>query len=155
MGSNKEFIQTFFPSGIDEISYVQIDLDITDLSVADILRNINKTFPINSKDRNSITNGNFVVGILCKSEKLDPMAGLLLLITNDTNNINIVSRNYIAISIPESKIQNEEDIKETLDNITHYLIKNFKDVIIEFANFYVKYIYDNYEYESEEYDSVI
>lgn len=146
MVSNKhEFIKTFLPSNIDDISFAQIDLDISDLAIADILRNINKVFPKNSRNRNSIASGNMIVAVLCKSELLYPISGLLLLVTDSEINLELVSKNYIIISVPEGNITNDDDIKLVLTNVTKYLIGNFKDTLKNFNDFYVKFVYDMYE----------
>lgn len=146
MVSNKhEFIKTFLPSDIDDISFAQIDLDISDLAIADVLRNINRSFPKNSRNRNKITSGNMIVAVLCKSELLYPVSGLLLLITDSETNLELISKNYIIISIPEENITNDDSIKLVLDNITKYLIRDFKDTLKNFNDFYIKFVYDMYD----------
>jgi len=152
--TKQEFIKSFLPEEIEDVTYAQIDLDVTDLSIADILRNLNRTYPKNTRNRNSIASGQLAVGLLCKTESLDPLLGLFLILTNEENSIEIVSRNYIVISIPENKITSNDDIKEVLDKITLYLVKSFKDSLKNFNEFYIKYIYDLYEYEAEELDNV-
>ena len=37
--TKQEFVKTFLPESVRDISFAQIDLDITDLSLADVLRN--------------------------------------------------------------------------------------------------------------------
>lgn len=145
-----DFIKSFLPEKITDVSYAQVDMDVTDLSIADILRNANKTYPVNTRSRNSIASGQLAIGILCKTETLDPLLGLLLVITDDENVIEIVSRNYIVISIPESKISNDEEIAEVIEKITVYLLKSFKDSIQDFHGFYVKYLYDAYELREDD-----
>jgi hypothetical protein len=153
MVSNKnEFIKTFLPHNVAEISFAQIDLDISDLSISDILRNINKAFPKNSRNRNSITSGNMIVSVLCKSELLYPVSGLLLVVAGSDINIELISKNYIIISVSEDKITNDDNIKLILDNITKYLVGNFKDILKNFNDFYIKFVYDLYENESSGYD---
>jgi hypothetical protein len=149
------FIRSFFPSKIEDIHYAQVNLDASDLSIADVLRNVNMTFPKNSRNRNLIASGNLAVAILCKSELLDPISGLLLLITGDDMNINVVSKNYIVLSVPESMITNDEDICEIIKKITKYIIKNFNNCLNSFTDFYVKFIYDMSEQgqESDEIDT--
>ena len=145
--SKQEFIRTFLPHTVKNINFAQIDLDISDLSLADILRNVNKTFPRNSKIRNSIASGSHAVGILCKTELLEPLSGLLLIVTGDDTRIEIVSKNYIVIAVQEDMITNDDSIKHIIDGITKYIIASFKDSIVKFNDFYVKYIYDQYEME--------
>lgn len=151
MVTNKqEFVKTFLPEKIENISFAQIDMDITDLSLADILRNVNKTFPQNTRSRNAIASGTMAVGILCKTELLYPLAGLLLIITGDENEIEIVSKNYVVISVQEDMITNDDDIKHILDGITKYIISSFRNCIEKFNEFYIKFVYDAYELELEE-----
>ena len=150
--SKQEFIKTFLPDTIESINFAQIDMDISDLSISDILRNANKTFPKNSKIRNAIASGQHAIGILCKSELLYPMSGLLLIITGDDTQIEIVSKNYIVISVQEDRITNDDDIKDIINGITKYIITSFKDSIVKFEEFYAKFVYDPYEMESDDYE---
>lgn len=155
--SKQDFIRTFLPSKINNINFAQIDMDISDLSLADIMRNVNKTFPKNTRIRNAIASGTHAVGILCKTELLEPLSGLLLIITGDDTVIELVSRNYIVISVQEDLITDDESIKHVIDGITKYIITSFKDSIVKFNDFYVKYIYDEYEMEldsNEDYATV-
>lgn len=152
--SKHEFMRTFLPDTVEDISFAQIDLDITDLSLPDVLRNVNRTFPENSRNRNAIASGSFAVGVLCKTELLYPLAGLLLIITGNDTPIEIVSRNYVVISVQEDHIKTEDDIKTVIDNITKYIIVSFKDTIVKFHEFYAKFVYDEYEMEVEEDNTV-
>ena len=154
--TKQDFIRTFLPDNVRNINFAQINLDISDLSLADILRNANKTFPRNSRIRNAIASGSHAVGILCKTELLEPLSGLLLIITGDETHIEIVSRNYVVIAVQEDRITNDDDIKHIIDSITKYIITSFKDSIAKFNDFYVKFVYDQYEMEvdNDEYNSV-
>ena len=153
--SKQEFVKTFLPPRVNNINFAQIDLDISDLSIADILRNVNKTFPQNTRLRNAIASGTHAVGILCKTELLDPLSGLLLIITGNDTVIELVSRNYIVISIQEDLITDDDAIKHAIEGITKYIITSFKDSIAKFTDFYAKYVYDEYEMEyDEDYDSI-
>lgn len=145
ISSKEEFVRTFLPADVTNISYAQIDLDISDLSIADILRNVNRVFPKNSRNRNSIASGNMAVAILCKSEYLYPVSGLLLMVTGENIDVELVSKNYIIISVPENHIADDDEIRQVLGNITKYLIANFKDTLRNFNDFYVKFVYDMYE----------
>jgi len=147
--SKEDFIKTFLPDSIKDINFAQIDMDITDLSLADILRNVNKTFPQNSRIRNAIKSGNHAIGVLCKTELLYPLSGLLLIVTGDDTSVEVISKNYIVITVQEDSITDDEKIKHILDGITKYIIVEFKDTIAKFREFYAKYIYDIYEMESE------
>lgn len=147
--SKQDFIRTFLPDSIKSVNFAQIDLDISDLSLADILRNANRTFPKNSKIRNSIASGNHAVGILCKTELLYPLSGLLLIITGDDTQLEIVSKNYVVISVQEDSITNDDDIQSIIDGITKYIVTSFKDSIAKFEEFYAKFVYDEYEMEQD------
>lgn len=149
--TKEEFVRTFLPPDVTDISYAQIDLDISDLSIADVLRNINRAFPKNSRNRNSIISGNMAVAVLCKSEDLYPISGLLLIIAGENINIELVSKNYIIISVPETHIIDDDLINIVLNNITKYIIDNFKDTLKNFNDFYIKFVYDPCEDESEDY----
>ena len=138
----KTFINSFFPDSVKDLNLIEMNLDITDLSIADILRNINKTFPINSKERNKIKDGEKVIAVVCKSEYLDPLGGIILIITNDDMTIDIVSKNYMILAISEEYIKDGENIKYCLNNLTTYLCQSYKDTILKFEDFYVRYIYN-------------
>jgi hypothetical protein len=120
---------------------VQIDLDITDLSIADILRNINRTLPVNSRIRNSIASGLYAVVIMCKSELLDPLNGMLIIVTNNDEAISVVSKDYIVLTLPEERLSTEASIKTLVDDITEYLIKEYRFILSDFNSYYCKYIY--------------
>lgn len=149
VANKKEFIRKFLPDKIEDVSFAQIDMDITDLAIADVLRNINTTYPKNSRIRNAIIGGRVAVGVLCKTELIYPLSGIFLIVSNGETPINIVSKNYIVISISEERIVNDDEIKLVLDDITRYIIKEFKFTIPKFKDFYVKFVYDPYEEEAE------
>ena len=148
--TKQEFVRTFLPESVRDISFAQIDLDITDLSLADVLRNVNRTFPENSRTRNAIQSGQFAVGVLCKTELLYPISGILLIITGDNTEIEIVSKNYVVIGVSEDRIKANNDIRHVLDSITKYLIVSFRNSIVKFNEFYSKFVYDAYEMEADE-----
>lgn len=150
MHSKTEFLKTFLPEECEDISFVQIDLDITDLSIADVLRNLNTAYAPNTRTRNAIASGRKAVGILCKSETLEPLNGMFLIVTADWIGVEVVSKDYIVMSIPEGKIRTETDLKGLLDKIQGYLIHNFNNVIEDFTNFYVKYVYDKVMEEKDD-----
>ena len=147
--TKQDLVRTILPHPVENINFAQIDMDITDLSLADILRNVNKTFPKNSRTRNAIESGRYAVGVLCKTELLYPLAGILMIVTGNDTDIEIVSRNYIVIGVPEDLITNDDDIKHVLDGITKYIITSFRNSISKFNDFYVKFVYDAYEMESD------
>lgn len=154
--NKKEFIKTFLPDNIEDISFAQIDMDITDLSISDVLRNVNNTYKQNTRIRNAIISGRVAVGVLCKSELLYPISGVMIIISNGESDINIVSKNYIVIGISEERIRSDEEIKLVLDDITRYIISEFKHSIAKFDEFYIKFVYDPFEEELEDqgYDSL-
>lgn len=147
--TKQEFVKTFLPDTVTSINFAQIDMDISDLSLADILRNVNKTFPKNSRIRNAIASGTHAVGILCKTELLYPINGLLLIVTGDDTQIEILSKNYIVIAVQEDQITNDTQITDIINGITKYIIHSFKDSIDKFEEFYVKFIYDEHEMEDD------
>lgn len=147
--TKQDFIKTFLPDHVEGINFAQIDLDISDLGLADVLRNANSTFPKNTRIRNAIASGRHAIGILCKTELLYPLSGILLIITGNDTDIEIVSKNYIVISVQEDMITDDDSIKHIIDGITKYIISSFKDSIEKFSEFYAKFIYDQYEMESE------
>lgn len=147
----KTFIKSFFPDTVKDMNLIEMNLDITDLSLADILRNVNKTFPVNSRERNKIKDGEKIISIVCKSEYLDPLSGIILIITNDDMDINIVSKKYMVLAVSEEYLKDDEQIKYCLDNLTTYLCQSYKDTILKFEEFYVKYIYNEDDlYENED-----
>ena len=143
--TKKEFLETFLPESVQEINFAQVNLDITDLSISDILRNVNATYPQNSRRRNAIASGFMAVGILCKTETLEPMQGVFLLIGGGNLEIELVSKRYIVIFVDESKLNNDRDIQKTVEKITNALVRIFKDDIDNLGDFYRKFIYDPYE----------
>lgn len=141
--SKAEFIARLLPNTYEEVKYLQLDLDVTDLGIADILRNVNKSFPKNSKDRNRIASSEKAITILCKSELLEPVAGILLIICGENSDeINIFSSNYMVLTISESFISSDRGIAIIIEKITDYLVSNFKEEIADFATLYSKFIYD-------------
>lgn len=140
-----EMVKRRVPETVESISFVKIDLDITDLSIADILRNIDKTFPKNSRDRNMIASARMVVAVLCKSTLLRPLDGLILIISDNGARIQIESKNYIVVSVSEDTISDKNKIMDMLDRFTTYLIHNYGEKVESFKDFYMKYIFDDYE----------
>ena len=140
-----EMVKRMVPETVESISFVKIDLDITDLSIADILRNIDKTFPKNSRDRNMIASSRMVVAVLCKSTLLRPLDGLILIISDNGARIQIESKNYIVVSVSEDTISDKNKIMDMLDRFTTYLIHNYGEKVESFKDFYMKYIFDDYE----------
>ena len=146
MDSLKDFIT---PSP-KKFFHTQIDLDITNLTISDVMRNINTLYPKNTYDREKISSGDYVLGILCKSEYLNPLKGLMIFIISDNIDVNISSQKYAVICINEKDISSETKIMNVNDSVSVYLSKNYKDYIDDFNLFYNRYLYNAYEYESEE-----
>ena len=138
----KDFIREFLPETIQDVSYAQIDLDISDMSISDILRNINRTYPKNSKCRNQISSGQLAVAVMCKSEYMYPLRGLLIIVANTSRPIELVSKDYIIMTVSDDDISKEDNIVHIISAFTKYLIDNFANVFDQFQEFYVKYVYD-------------
>lgn len=153
MISNKEeFIKKFLPESVKDIDYTQINLDTTDLSLSDILRNINALYPKNSKSRLSIENGDMAIGILCKSDSLYPYHGVFIIICKKDLDVQIISSSYIVLSISEEKITSEESLEELMDSILDFLLNQYSDSMSLLPEFYKKFVYNESElYESDEY----
>jgi hypothetical protein len=135
--SNKqEFLKNFLPDKVQNIEYTQINIDTTDLSISDILRNIHKIYPKNSRNRIAIESGTLVVGVLCKTETLFPYKGLFLLIVENGLEVNIVSSDYIVMSISENRICDEDLIVDLIDDITRYMISNYSETLRDFKDLY-------------------
>ena len=148
-----DFMKELLPDTVDDLQYTQISLDTTDLGLSDILRNINKLYPLNSRDRFNIESGKKVVGVLCRSELLDPYNGLFLLVTKKDMEINIISCNYIVLCISEDRITSEEKLVNLMEDITTYLIKHYSSSMSDLNDFYKKFVYNESElYEDEEYN---
>ena len=148
----KDFIREFLPDSIQDVSYAQIDLDISDMSISDILRNINRTYPKNSKCRNQISSGQLAVAVMCKSEYMYPLRGLLILVANTSRPVELVSKDYIIMTVSDDDISKEENIIHIISAFTKYLIDNFANVFDQFQEFYVKYVYD--PEEDSEWDEI-
>jgi hypothetical protein len=148
-----DFLKKFLPESVREIDYTQINLDITDLSFSDILRNLNKLYPPNSKNRNAIESGEMALGVLCKSETLEPYSGVFLLVCQKDLEVNIVSRNYIVLCISEQRIRTEVSLMDLMDDITGYLIKNYYEIMRNLPDFYRKFVYNETELYEDDYTS--
>lgn len=142
------FIKEFFQESVKTLEYTQISLDNTDLSLTDVIRNLNKLYRPNTRARDAIESGEMVVGVLCRSEYLEPYRGLFIFIGKDDLEINIVSQCFIVLYLSESRIRTEDDLTQLSDDITTLLIKNYSDQMSNFPEFYKRYVYN----ESELYD---
>ena len=151
MNDKKAFIKTFFPESVNDIQIVYMNLDQNGLTLCDILRNINKFFPINSSDRFDMIDGKKVVAVICRSDLIEPVNGIILLISHNIE-IRTQSKNYILISVDEEDIRDEESLNEINDGITMYLAKLLQGRVLSFEDFYVRHVYNDYEKERYEDD---
>lgn len=142
-----QMLRNVLPENIKQVNFANIDMDITMLSVADILRNIAKSFPKNTAMRNAIANGQMAVCVLCKTDLLKPVSGLIIVVCDDGASVHIKSKDYIVLGISESTLSSNDKILDMLDKLTTYLIKNYAEVLPNFEKFYSLYIYDAYEME--------
>ena len=111
----------------------------------DILRNINTTYPANTRCRNQISSGQLAVAVLCKSEFMYPMKGLLIIVVNSDKPIELISKDYIVMTVSDDDITNDETIVNIIKGLTDYLIENFQNVFENFKEFYLRYVYDPQE----------
>lgn len=144
MYDKKNFIKSLLDPEPEDLELVQIDLDIADITICDILRNLNKIYPNNCRDRFAMKDGKKVVAVICKSDLLEPISGIVLVIGKDPT-INTKTRNYLILSIDESFISNEDSINALNDDMTKYMIETISQGIPLFNKFYCRYVYNDYE----------
>lgn len=142
-----QMLKDIFPEKVKQVNFASIDMDITMLSIADILRNINRNFPKNTSARNAIANGQMAVAVMCKTDLLKPISGMIIVVCGDGGEINIKSKNYIVLGISEDTIGSSDRILDMLDKFTTYLLHNYGDVIPSLEKFYTLYVYDADEME--------
>lgn len=142
-----QMLKEVFPENVKSVNFATIDMDVTMLSVADVLRNIDRTFPKNTSSRNAIASGSMAVAVMCRSELLKPIQGMLIIVCGDGTGFDIRSKDYIVVGVSESTIDSPDRILDMLDKLTLYLIKNYADTISGFEKFHTLYIYDAYELE--------
>ena len=150
--SKEEFIRSFLPDEVENIELTQINMDITDLGLADILRNLNKMYPYNTRSRNSIISGKTVVGVLCRTQTLSPLSGLFILICADhlIDKFEMMATNYLVLCLSEKTMRSDDAINNAIYNLTDYLIANYRDTIKNIGDFYRKYIFDPSEMDEDE-----
>ena len=153
--SKEEFIRSFLPDEVENIELTQINMDITDLGLADILRNLNKMYPYNTRSRNSIISGKTVVGVLCRTQTLSPLSGLFILICADhlIDKFEMMATNYLVLCLSEKTMRSDDTINNAIYNLTDYLIANYRDTIKNIGDFYRKYIFDPSEMEDNDSDN--
>ena len=148
--TKEEFLKSILPPSVRDFYYTQINLDITDLSLSDILRNTNKLYPMNSRSRMALEGGELAIGILCKTDTIDPYNGVFLIVCGKDVEIRIVSCQYIVLSISEERIKTELSLQELMEDITRYLIANYSKEMRNLPDFYRKFVYN----ESELYEDL-
>ena len=144
MYDKKKFLMEFLPDSIEDLQLVQIDLEMTGLTLVDILRNINRAFPKNSKDRYAMIDGKKLVAVICKSDLLYPISGIILLVGGDLD-IRIKSKNYVLISVNEADISSEEKLNSINNDVMVYLAKMLMPNVKAFNEFSNRSLYNDYE----------
>ena len=127
-------------------------MDITDLGLADILRNLNKMYPYNTRSRNSIISGKTVVGVLCRTQTLSPLSGLFILICADhlIDKFEMMATNYLVLCLSEKTMRSDDAINNAIYNLTDYLITNYRDTIKNISDFYRRFVYDPSEMDEND-----
>lgn len=148
MHDKKDFIRQYLPKSIEDIHIVQIDLDITGLTLCDILRNINTTFPMNGRNRAEIIQGTKAVMVVAKSELIEPFTGIILLVGHDID-IKVRSKNYLIIAVDETEIRSEENLSDLNVDIMVYIAEAMKDIVPNFLEFSNRCLYYDYEEKGE------
>lgn len=161
--SKEDFIRSFLPDEVETVELTQINMDLTDLGLADILRNLNKLYPYNTRSRNAIISGKTIIGVLCKTETLYPLSGLFVIIGADhlMDKFEMMSTNYLVLCLSEKTMRSDESINDAIYKFTDYLVVNYRDVIKNLPDMYRKFIYspsdeemgvdEDDDYETDEY----
>ena len=144
MYDKKKFLMSFLPESVEDLTVIHIDLELTGLTLCDILRNINKSFPKNSKDRYDMMDGKKLIAVICKSDLLYPVSGIILLVGGNLD-IRIKSRNYVLISVNEADIVDEETLDHVNTDIMVYLAKTLMPYVKAFNEFSNRSLYNDYE----------
>ena len=142
-----EALKEFLSPNVENLIHTQIDLDITNLTLSDVMRNIDHTYPKSTIERERISEGRTALAVLCKSEYLFPLKGILLLVIGDNVDANIISQKYAVVCVNERDITTETRIMNINDHICVYLAKNYKEIIEDFDMFYNRFLYNAYEAE--------
>lgn len=151
MITNKEdFIKKYLPESVKTMDCTQINLDMTDMSLTDILRNLNTLYPPNSKNRMAVEGGEKVLGVLCRTDTLEPYSGVFLIVGNKDLDVEVVSCDYIVLYISEARIRSESLLDTLMEDITNFLIHNYKNSMKNLPDFYRKFVYN----ESELYEDL-
>lgn len=142
-----EALKEFLSPNVENLIHTQIDLDITNLTLSDVMRNINHTYPKSTIERERISEGRTALAVLCKSEYLFPLKGILVLLIGDSVDVNIISQKYAVVCVNERDITSETKIMNVNDRICVYLAKNFRETVTDFDMFYNRFLYNAYEAE--------
>ena len=153
--SKEEFIKSFLPDEVEKIELTQINMDITDLRLADILRNLNKLYPYNTRSRNAIISGKTVVGVLCRTDTLSPLSGLFILICADhlIDKFEMMATNYLVLCLSEKTMRSDDEINKAISGLTNYLVVNYRDTIKNISDFYRRFVYDPSEMDENNSDN--
>ena len=144
MYDKKKFLKEFLPDSVEDLQLIHIDLEMTGLTLVDILRNINKAFPQNSKDRYAMIDGKKLIAVICKSDLIYPISGIILLVGGDLD-IKIQSKNYVLISVNEADIASEDRLNSINNDIMVYLAKMLMPNVKAFNDFSNRSLYNDYE----------
>ena len=144
MNDKKKFIKSFFPPTVTDVQVVHMDLDQTGLTLCDILRGINTVFPEHSSGRYDMIDGRKVVAVICRSDLIEPINGIILLGSHGAE-IQTSSLSYILITVDEEDIKDEDSLNSINNSISMYLAKELRNKVANFDEFYIKYIYNDYE----------
>lgn len=144
MYDKKKFLKEFLPDSVEDLQLIHIDLEMTGLTLVDILRNINKAFPQNSKDRYAMIDGKKLIAVICKSDLIYPISGIILLVGGDLD-IRIQSRNYVLISVNEADIASEDRLNSINNDVMVYLAKMLMPNVKAFNEFSNRSLYNDYE----------
>lgn len=147
MMSKMEDLKEYLSPNVENLIHTQIDLDITNLTLSDVMRNINHTYPKSTIEREHISEGRTALAVLCKSEYLFPLKGILLIVIGDNVDVNIMSQKYAVVCVNEHDISSETKIMNINDNICVYLAKNYRESMEDFDTFYNRFLYNAYEAE--------
>lgn len=146
MYDKKAFIKGLLSPPPKDVEIIQIDLDTANITICDIFRNFNTLLPANCRERYEIKNSYKVYAIICRSELLSPLSGLIFMIGNNLE-VDASSRNYIIMAINESDIETEDKLNKVNDAITDFMAATIVDYIPDeqFKLFYCRYMYNAYE----------
>ena len=106
-----------------------------------------------SNDCIAIESGEMILGVLCKTETLDPYNGVFVLVCQKDITVEIASCNYIVLCISETRIRTENSLQDLMDDVTKYLISNYSSTMRNLPDFYRKFVYNESELYEDDYES--